>query len=73
MKEKPTLKSGLKKMRTKKVLIFFFFFFLKKLLTKCPGYATIQSQVEENRTGAEEGRPYPNSYKMVTKNFFKKI
>ena len=43
------------------------------MLTNRPGNAIIQSQVEENRTRAEEGRPYPNSYKMVTKKFLKKI
>jgi hypothetical protein len=42
-------------------------------LTNSSPYAIIQPPVEGNRTGAKEERPYPNNYKMVTKNFFKKI
>ena len=47
-------------------------FFYKKVLTNHLDNAIIQSQVEGNRTRAGEGRNWPKSNKIVTKNFFEK-
>ena len=44
--------------------------FFKNCLTNRPGYAIIQSQVEGNRTRAEEGKVAQKYYKMVTKKIF---
>jgi hypothetical protein len=46
---------------------------IKKRLTKCPSDVIIQSQAEGSPTRGDEGKERANNYKIVTKNFFRKI